>query len=480
MRWAQPEDIMATSPSTDTLVRGPHFDSLKASFGGRFFVPSEPDYEAARRTWNGSIDRHPALIAQCSGRDDVVAAVRFAAETGALVAVKAGGHSLPGYSSCDGGLVIDLSGLRQVVVDAGRRLSVVDPGATWADLDAATHQLGLATTGGLISHTGVAGLTLGGGIGWLMRQYGLSCDNLAAAEVVTAGGEVVRASETENADLLWGLRGGGGNFGVVTSFELRVHPVAEVLGGLALFPLDRGPEILRRYRDWQGSLPDAMTTMAVLLFAPPEPFVPPEMVGRPAVAVLACHCDDPDAGRALLAPIAELGPAVEMFTPMPYPALQGMLDAGAPPGLQNYFRAGYLKAIDDGFIDTALDQFSRAPFPMDALHLHQLGGAVGRVPSESTAFGNRDAAFAYNIIATSPDPTLNEEQVSWARQMAAALEPFSTGGVYVNFLGDEGEGRVRAAYGASRYDRLVGLKDRYDPGNLFRLNQNIRPSRPSS
>ena len=469
--------MTTSSPRSETLTGGPPFDALRAAFGGQLLGPSDPGYESARRTWNGAIDRHPALVAQCAGRDDVVAAVRFAAEMGALVAIKAGGHSIPGHSTCDDGLVIDVSGLREVVVDAARGVAVAEPGATWADLDAATHQLGLGTTGGLISHTGVAGLALGGGIGWLMRKHGLTCDNLVAAEVVTANGDVVRASEEDNADLLWGLRGGGGNFGVVTSFELAVHPVAEVLGGLALFPIDRGSEVLRAYREWQATLPDAMTTMAVLMFAPPEPFVPPEMVGKPAVAVLACHCDDPDEGRALLAPITDLRPAVEMFAPMPYPALQAMLDGGAPPGFQNYFKAGYADSLSDGFIDAALEQFSRAPFPMDALHIHQLGGAVGRVPSVATAFGNRDAAFAYNIIATSPDPALNDNQVAWARTMGAALEPFSTGGVYVNFLGDEGEGRVRAAYGASRYDRLVGLKDRYDRDNMFRLNQNIRPSR---
>ena len=290
-------------------------------------------------------------------------------------------------------------------------------------------------------------------------------------------GEVVHASEEKNPDLLWGLRGGGGNFGVVTSFELQVHPVAEVLGGLALFPLERAREVLRRYRGWQASLPDAMTTMAVLMFAPPEPFVPPDMVGKPAVAILACHCDDPEAGRALLEPITGLGPAVDMFGPMPYPALQGMLDGGAPVGLQNYFKAGYLGEMSDGFIDAALEHFSRAPFPMDGLHIHQMGGAVARVPDEATAFGGRDAKFAFNVIATSPDPSINDAQVAWARQMAAALDEFGTGGVYVNFLGDEGDGRIRDAYGASKHDRLVSLKDKYDPGNMFWLNQNIRPSR---
>ena len=467
------------SHQAEGIAAGPVFDTLKAAFAGRLLVPADPDYDQARRTWNAAIDRHPAIVARCGSPGDVVAAVRFAAKTGALVAVRAGGHSLPGHSTCDGGLVIDLSGMRGVSIDADRRVAIVEAGATWADLDRAASQVGLATTGGLVSHTGVAGLTLGGGIGWLMRKYGLSCDNLAAAEVVTATGEVVHTSDSEHADLLWGLCGGGGNFGVVTSFEFRLHPVAEVLGGLALFPIDRAPDILRRYRDWQASLPDEMTTMAALLFAPPEPFVPAGLVGEPVLAVLACHCADPAAGRELLRPITELGPAVNMFAEMPYLALQGMLDGGAPPGLQNYFRAGYLNELSDDFIAVALEHFTRAPFPMDAVHIHQLGGAVAKAASESTAFGNRDAAFAFNVIATTPDPSLQEAQVKWARTLADALEAFGTGGVYVNFLGDEGEGRVRAAYGESRYDRLVQLKDRYDPGNLFRLNQNIPPSRNS-
>jgi hypothetical protein len=382
-----------------------------------------------------------------------------------------------GLSSCDGGVLLDLSLMRAVTVDADSQLAHAEPGATWADFDAATHGGGMATTGGLISSTGVAGLTLGGGIGWLMRRFGLSCDNLMAAEVVTASGEVVRASGAENQELLWGLRGGGGNFGVVTSFEMRVHPVNVVVGGLALFPLDRGKEVLEAYREWAPALPDEFTTLVALITAPPAPFVPDGMAGTKVVAVLGCWCGKTEAGLALLQPIRDLKPSADVFGPMPYPALQGMLDEGAAKGLRNYFKSGYVSDLGPGVIDTVLRHAAKMPSPMSQIHFHQLGGAVARVGEDDTAFSNRRAAYAFNLISTWTDPSEDAVHVAANRELASAMEPHSSGSVYVNFLGDEGAARVREAYGEAKYRRLAELKRVWDPQNLFHLNQNIPPAR---
>jgi hypothetical protein len=372
--------------------------------------------------------------------------------------------------------MLDLSLMREVVVDPQNRTVRVQAGATWADFDAATQAHGLASTGGLISHTGVAGLTLGGGIGWLMRMYGLAADNLTAAELVTASGDIMRTSSAEEPELLWGLRGGGGNFGVVTSFEFRLHPVAPVVGGLMGFPLARGREVLQRYRTWAAEVPDAFTTLAAVITAPPAPFVPPALVGEKVVGLAGCWCGDPDAGEAALGPLRELQPAFDVFGPMPYVVLQGMLDEGAPPGIRSYTRSGYLADLSDGMIDVALEHGASMPSPFSQLHLHHMGAAVARVGEEDTAFGNRRAAYAYNVNSMWTDPSEDEQHESTNRKFAEALAPFSTGGVYVNFLGNEGDARIRAAYGDAKYERLAKLKRRFDPENLFRLNQNIRPS----
>ena len=372
--------------------------------------------------------------------------------------------------------MIDLSPMRSVEVDPAGRTAHVQPGATWRDLDAAAAEHRLATTGGLISTTGVAGLTLGGGIGWLMRKFGLSCDNLIAAEVVTADGEVVRASSASEPELLWGLRGGGGNFGIVTRFEFRLHPVDTVVGGLAMFPIERGADVLRTYRGWADGLDDEFTTLAAVSTAPPAPFVPVELVGRKVVAVMGCWCGDPASGEAALEPIRRLGPAVDLFGPMPYPVLQTLGDEGAPAGLRNYFRSGYTSGLADGLIDVVLEHGARMPSPLSQIHLHQLGGAVARVGEDDTAFSNRQAAYAYNLVSTWTDASGDESNIGANSELAAALAPFSTGGVYVNFLGDEGGERVRAAYGEEKFERLRRLKRRFDPGNLFRINQNIPPA----
>jgi hypothetical protein len=460
---------MVTTPDSSSIA------SFVTGFRGTTLTPGEDGYDDARRIYNASFERRPAVIARCRNTADAVAVVNFARESGLPLAVRAGGHSLAGLSTCDDGIVLDLSTMRDVVVDADQRTARVQGGATWADYDAATQALGLASTGGLVSHTGVAGLTLGGGIGWLMRKHGLACDNLRAAEVVTAAGDVVRASGTDDPELLWGLRGGGGNFGVVTSFEFRVHPVGPVLGGLALFPIERGGEVLRAYRAWAAELPDEFTTIAAVITAPPAPFVPEDAVGRKVVGIVGCWCGDVDDGRAALAPIRELKPAVDVFGPMPYAALQGMLDEGAPYGLRNYTRSGYAD-LSDGLIDEVVDHGSRMPSPLSQIHLHQMGGAVARVGEDDTAFSNRRAAFVYNAISTWTDPAEDQIHASTNRELVDAIQRFSSGGVYVNFLSNEGAARVRAAYGEAKFERLAKLKATYDPGNLFRLNQNIPPA----
>jgi FAD/FMN-containing dehydrogenase len=461
---------MTTLGETDRLA------TFARSFEGETVLPGDDEYDTARAVWNGSFDRRPALIARCRSADDIAAVIRLARDTGLPLAVRGGGHSLAGLSSIDDGIVLDLSRMREVGVDPAGRTARVQPGATWGVFDAATQEHGLASTGGLISTTGVAGLTLGGGIGWLMRQHGLACDNLISADVATASGEVVRTSSASEPELLWGLRGGGGNFGVVTSFEFRLQRVGPVVGGLALFPIERGHDVLRMYREWSADLPDAFTTLAGVVTAPPAPFVPPDIVGTKVVALLGCWCGASDRGLEILEPVRAMTPVADAFGPISYTALQGMLDAGAPPGQRNYVRSGYVADLSGGLIDTVLDHGSRMPSPFSQIHFHQMGGAVARVGEQDTAFGNRRAAFAFNLISTWTDPAEDDLHERANRELMEAVVPFSTGGVYVNFLANEGEARVRAAYGHAAYERLAALKRSYDPGNLFRMNQNIPPA----
>ena len=391
--------------------------------------------------------------------------------------MRGGGHSVAGLSTCDEGVVIDLSLMCNVEVDIDNRTAMVEPGATWADFDAATAVHGLATTGGLISTTGVAGLTLGGGIGWLQRKHGLSCDNLVGADVVTAEGEVVAVSETKRPELLWGLRGGGGNFGIVSRFEFTLHPVSTILGGLMLFPFDRAQEVLTAFRDWAADAPDEASMLASIMTAPPEPFVPPELVSQKAVAILGCWCGPLDAGTHAIEPLRSLGPSADVFGPMPYVELQSMLDGGAQKGLRNYFRGGFVDDLDDEVIDVALEMGARMPSPMSQIHLHHMGGAVGRVPRDASAFSGRHAGYTYNVISTWTDASEDNRHIDANREVIAALSPLSIGGEYVNFVGDADAGGVRALYGDQLYDRLARLKREYDPSNLFSRNQNIMPAR---
>jgi FAD/FMN-containing dehydrogenase len=451
---------------------------LRKGFSGDLVLPGDGGYEPARKVWNGAIDRRPAVIARCRDARDVARAVIFAREHGLPIAVRGGAHNVAGHATVDDGLVIDLSPMRAVTVDPRRHRAVAEPGVTWGEFDAATSAFGLATTGGLVSTTGIAGFTLGGGIGWLMRAHGLTCDNLLSAEMVTAEGTTVTADAGTRRDLFWALRGGGGNFGVVTRFEYRLHSVSTVIGGLTLYPAALAGAALRHFRDVAASVPDELTTLFAFLTAPPAPFVPPGLQGKPAVAIVVCYCGDRATGSGAIAPIRAFGPpAADAIGEMPYTALQSMLDAGAPSGLRNYWKSTFVETLSDAAIDTMVERASRIASPMSQVHLHHMGGAVARVPSEASAFAHRSASFVLNVVAMWGDPGEDADNIGWARSFAAAMEPFSRGCVYVNFLGDEGDERIRAAYGEETYARLVDVKSAYDPDNVFRLNQNISPRR---
>lgn len=455
-------------------------EELRTGLRGSLVTPSDPGYEEARRVWNGDIDRHPALIARCAGTADVIAALRFARSHGLPVAVRGGGHNVAGFGTCDGGVVLDLSPMKGIRVDPKARTARVEGGATWGELDHETQAFGLATTGGLVTSTGVAGFTLGGGIGWLMRKHGLASDNLLAADVVTADGELVAANAERDSELLWGLQGGGGNFGIVTSFEYRLHPVGPVVYGGALFhPAERAAELLRFYRDWVKDLPDELTTMIAFLTAPPEPFVPEELVGTQMVAVALCYAGNNGDGEASLASLrAFASPAIDVVGPIPYVALQGMFDNSAPHGINAYWKTEYCDELTDAAVDAIVERCAHLGelSPFSTFHLHHLGGAVSRVGTADSAFPHRRHPFVVNVVGMWTGEEARSPHVEWARGTWDALQPHTAGAPYLNFLGDEGAERVAAAYGDDTYARLVGLKDRCDPDNVFRLNQNIPPS----
>src|SRR3954453_3551341 len=450
---------------------------LSAAMRGRLVRPSDSDYDEARAIWNGAHDRYPALVAQCAGVSDVIRALEFARSEGLTVAVRSGGHSIPGFSSVDGGLVIDLSPMQGVRVDPVRRVARAEAGVTWSSFDHETQAFGLATTGGLVSTTGLAGFTLGGGIGWLMRKHGLASDNLIAADVVTADGRLVRASESENPELLWGLRGGGGNFGIATSLEYRLHPVGpNVVAGGIFFAGGRAEEILRFYRDGVRELPDETTTLANLTTAPPAPFLPEEVHGKRVVAILGVHAGDPEEGRRVMQPLKDIAdPVADLIDVMPYTMMQGLIDALWERGAHNYMSSAFVDELNDGAIAAAVNRHTVVPSAPSEIHLQHFGGAVARVGDDETAFGNRSAQYVLNVIARSPSAEGFDGNVAWARGTTEALAPVSRNAAYVNFMGDAGDERLRASYGDAKYERLVALKRRYDPTNLFRLNQNIVP-----
>jgi FAD/FMN-containing dehydrogenase len=462
--------------ATDTATR--RHAPLTGTFRGELLLPASPGYEEARRIWNGAIDRRPACIALCTGVADVVAAVRFAREHELLVAVRSGGHGVAGHAVCDEGLVIDLSPMKGIRVDPAARTARAEAGVLWGELDRETQLHGLATVGGIVTHTGIAGLTLGGGLGWLMRKHGATVDNLLSADLVTADGEVVTASADENPELFWGLRGGGGNFGIVTSFEYRLHPVGPtVVAGPVFYALEDAREVLRSYRDFIAAVPDELTTIFELSVAPPAPFLPEEMHGTQVVMVGACYAGPPDEGARAVRPLRELGrPLVDLLEPKPYTALQSMFDPMVPHGWHRYWKSVELPPLTDGAIDTLVEHAPAVTSPKSYCIVFQLGGALAHARAEATAFGRRDAAHNVNVNAVWTDEDSDAARhVAWARGFYDALQPHADERVYVNFLGDEGPDRVRQAYGDARYERLAELKATYDPDNFFRLNQNIAP-----
>lgn len=448
-------------------------------FRGQVLQSGDLGYDTARRIWNGAIDKRPALIARCTGAADVLTAVRAAREHDVLTAVRGGGHNVAGTATCEGGLVIDLSPMKGMRVDPARRIAHAEPGLLWGEFDRQTQAFGLAAPGGIVTHTGVAGLTVGGGIGWLMRRHGLTCDNLLSAEIVTADGRLVMASDKAHPDLFWGIRGGGGNFGIVTSFEFQLHPVGPVvLAGVMLYPAERAGEVLRFYRDFADAAPDELTTIVTLRHAPALPFIPERLHGAPVVSIGACYAGCLEQGERAVAPLRAFGPpAVDLVRPVPYTAHQGLFDATVPHGLHYYWKSHNLPGLSDDAIDAMIEHAWSADSRLSYTIMFHLGGAVSRIGDEATAYDGRAAEYALNINGVSDGAAGFEAQARWTRRFWEAVQPYSTGGVYMNFLGSEGEDRVRAAYGAAKYARLVALKNTYDPGNFFRLNQNIRPPR---
>jgi FAD/FMN-containing dehydrogenase len=425
-------------------------------------------------------DRRPGLIARCSGAADVIAAVNFARETSMPLAVRGGGHSASGYGTCDDGLVIDLSPMKGIRVDPQAGTARAEAGMTWGEFDRETQAFGLAVTGGRFSTTGIAGLTLGSGSGWLERKCGLAADNLLSVDIVTADGSLLTASEAENEELFWGLRGGGGNFGVVTSFDYRLHEVGPIVyGGMLICPPDRAGEVLRFMRQYMADAPDDLGGAVAFVSAPPEPSVPAEMHFKPILGVVICWTGSIAEGERVLEPIRRVAqPLMDMVQPMPYTALQSMLDGGAPHGTRAYMKAEFLPELSDEAIAKLAQHGNNRAGPMAQLLLEPMGGAISRVGDDETALGRRDVPWCYHALAMwmEPDEEAAAAQTAWARGLAEDLKPHVVDGVYLNYTSDEGEDRVRSSYGEEKYARLVALKDRYDPTNVFRLNQNIKPS----
>jgi hypothetical protein len=448
--------------------------ALPGSFRGELIRPGDPAYDEHRKVWNGSIDRRPAVIARCAGVDDVTAAVRFAREHQQLVAVRSGRHSYPGLGVCDDGVVIDLGQMKEISVDPEARTAKAQAGILLGDLDREAQAFGLAVPAGIVTHTGLAGLTLGGGVGWLERKYGLTIDQLLGVELVTADGELVTANEMENADLFWGVRGGGGNFGIVTEFEFRLNPVGPtVLAGPIVWAMEDSPKVLRFYREWIKEVPEELTTIVTHRRVLPVPTIPEELHGRHVVVVGTCYAGPVEEGEVVVKPLREFGsPLLDGCAPMPFTEHQALLDPSFPHDWWYYIRSCNLAELTDEVIDILVDHGLRIASPVSVFSIFHLGGAVARVGEDETAFGARNAGHIVNVIGITRTDEGFEQEREWARGLWTALEPHHQN-VYVNFLMEEGEDRIREAYGATKYDRLKALKRKYDPENFFRLNQNI-------
>jgi FAD/FMN-containing dehydrogenase len=458
-----------TITDTETGLTATAIEQCKGQLRGELLCPGDTHYDSTRAIHNGMIDRRPALIVRCAGVADVITAVNFARSNNLIVAVRGGGHGVPGFAVCDGGLMIDLSRMKAVRVDPMSRTARAEGGCTWGDFDHETQAFGLATTGGIARPTGIAGLTLGGGHGYLMRTYGLACDNLLSVDVVTADGHLLTASATEHADLFWGVRGGGGNFGVVTAFEYQLHPVSQMLGGLLIYPLAKAKELFRLYRDFTRTAPDALGSLCNLATLPD---------GTPAAVILLAYNGAPDEGERLLRPLRDFGPLLaDQVGPMPYIALQSIVENFNPPGLRNYWKSNYLRDLSDAAIDVMVDHYTTVPAPHTHVVVEHLGGAVRRVGNDEMAVDHREALYNFLIVGMWANAAEDAEVIGWVRELWGALQPFSSGGLYVNYEAEHDVGRVQAAYSPAKYARLVALKNKYDPTNLFRLNQNIMPTR---
>lgn len=444
-------------------------DGFQATLRGPLIRPGEDGYDTARSVWNAMIDRRPALIVRCAGAADVIAAVNFARESGLPISIKGGGHNVGGKAVCDDGLMIDLSLMKGIRVDPARRTVRADGGVTWGELDHETQAFGLATTGGFVPSTGIAGLTLGGGLGFLMRGFGLACDNLISADVVTADGRFIIASANENADLFWGLRGGGGNFGVVTSFEFQLRPVGPtVLAGFVFHPLADAGKALRFYREFTASAPDQLMTYCAMVTSPE---------GHPVLAFIVCYNGPIESGEAVLQPLRSFGqPVADTIGPLPYTVVQSFGDPLYPSGRLNYWKSSFLDELSDEAIDALVAQFAAVPSPLSALAIEHLGGAISRVGPDETAFSERNSPYNLVITGNWADPSDNERNVAWVRACFNAVQPYAADTVYVNYLEREEDARITSAYDASTYQRLQALKKEYDPTNLFRVNYNIPPA----
>ncbi|WP_354642153.1 FAD-binding oxidoreductase [Kitasatospora camelliae] len=450
-------------------------EELRERAYGAVVLPGDAEYDEARAVYNAMIDRRPAAVVRCANAGDVVATVGFARESGMPLAIRGGSHSAPGFGTVDDGIVADLSGLRSVRVDPAARTARVDGGATLADLNAATCAFGLGVTGGIISTTGVAGLTLGGGMGYLARKLGLTCDNLLSADVVTADGRFLTVDESHHPDLFWALRGGGGNFGVVTSFEFRLSPVGDVYAGPMLFELEHAEAVLRWYRDYIRTAPEEFYVFPAFQIAPPLPFISEDRHGDPFILLVACWSGPPEEGERAVAPCREAAPvAFEHVGPMPYPALVSAFDGLLPPGLQQYWKGSYATDLTDDAIAAHLEHGPNVPNLHSTCHIYPVDGAVQRVAPDATAYAYRDAAFATVIVGVGPDPAGNESRTAWVRRYYDAVSAHSSPGGYVNFIGEDDQDKVTANY-RGNYDRLVEVKRAWDPGNLFRVNHNIAP-----
>lgn len=457
-------------------IGGESLDSFKASLSGELLLSNDEGYDEARTIWNAMIDRKPGMIVRCNGSDDVISAVNFAREHNVLLSIKGAGHNIAGNAVCDGGLMIDLSGMKEIRVDTEKKRAYVGPGCTLGDFDEATQAHGLATPVGINSTTGIAGLTLGGGFGWLTRKYGLTLDNLVSADVVTTQGELVHVSGEEHSDLFWAIRGGGGNFGIVTMFEFALHEVGpELLAGLVVFPFEEARQVLEKYREFTMNAPEELTVWLVMRQAPPLPFLPEEVHGKEVVVFAMLYCGGIEEGQRLVEPIQGFGnPHGVHIGPMPYTAWQQAFDPLLTPGARNYWKSHNFSELSDGAFDAMIEFAGKLPGPQCEIFIAHIEGYANRVPMDATSYSQRDAKYVLNVHGRWDDPSEDQAVISWAREFFDKSAPHATGGVYINFMTEEESDRVTNAYG-SNHERLVDLKYKYDPLNLLRMNQNIKP-----